>query len=363
MKKVLFTASTYSHINHFHRPYLAALRQEGWTVHVACGGAVQPIVEADQVIHVPFQKKMTAPNNWVATRQLRTLIKKEGYDWIATHTSLAAFFTRLACKGLKNRPRIVNMAHGYLFDDQSSWTKQAILRTAEQMTARETDSLLTMNQWDFDMATRYHLGKTIANIPGIGVDFPHENPDKNTLRKDYNIPEDAFVLLYPAEFSKRKNQKFLINALKNLPKSVFLVLPGNGIFLEEWKTLAQGLPVLFPGYLTDVSPWYQMADCVVSASRSEGLPFHIMEAMYHQKPVVATAVKGHTDLVIPGETGFLFPFDDEATFCHHIQALAESPELVSQFGKTAKAQVMQYGLDVVLPQVMAHYETMCPLEV
>ena len=32
---VLFVASTWSHISNFHRPYLLAFRQLGWTVHAA----------------------------------------------------------------------------------------------------------------------------------------------------------------------------------------------------------------------------------------------------------------------------------------------------------------------------------------
>ena len=36
--KVLFAASTYSHIANFHRPYLRAFSALGWTVDVACGG-------------------------------------------------------------------------------------------------------------------------------------------------------------------------------------------------------------------------------------------------------------------------------------------------------------------------------------
>ena len=61
-RKILFTASTYSHIVHFHRPYLRAFAELGYTVDVACGGAPMEIPEARQVIHLPFEKSMTAPS-------------------------------------------------------------------------------------------------------------------------------------------------------------------------------------------------------------------------------------------------------------------------------------------------------------
>lgn len=43
-RKVLFTASTYSHIVNFHLPYLRRFQEEGWTVHAACGeGHAHPL--------------------------------------------------------------------------------------------------------------------------------------------------------------------------------------------------------------------------------------------------------------------------------------------------------------------------------
>ena len=40
MHRILFTASTFSHIRTFHLPYLRAFRALGWEVDVACGGTL-----------------------------------------------------------------------------------------------------------------------------------------------------------------------------------------------------------------------------------------------------------------------------------------------------------------------------------
>ena len=71
MPKVLFTASTYGHLAAFHRPYLQAFRDMGWQVHTAAGGQLRPLPEADRTVLLPFEKKMTAPANFAAQRQLR----------------------------------------------------------------------------------------------------------------------------------------------------------------------------------------------------------------------------------------------------------------------------------------------------
>ena len=364
--KVLFTASTYSHIANFHRPYLQAFSRLGWTVDVACGGAPRDIPEARRILHLPFEKSITAPSNFRAERLLREDIRRERYTLVSAHTSLAAFFTRLAARGLDTT--VVNTCHGYLFDPDAPSLKGRLLLEAERLTANRTDLLLTMNRRDQEIARRYRLGRQILPIPGMGVDFsPLDSLPSSAgtlLRGELEIPEEAFVLLYPAEFSARKNQAMLQRALALLPPDVYLLLPGNGALLDRCRALAAELGVQdrvrFPGQVSDMGCWYQAADCAVSSSRSEGLPFNIMEAMHCSLPVAASAIKGHEDLVTPGETGFLFPSDDEETCAAQIDRLRSSPELAARLGGQARDASQPYSLEAVLPQVMAAYGAVVP---
>lgn len=369
--KLLFTASTFSHIVHFHLPYLQWFQARGWTVHAACGGSPTELPGAADVLHLPFEKQMTSPKNIYAARKLRAAIKLEQYDLIITHTSLAAFFTRIALKGLKKRPQVINMVHGYLFDSDTPALKRNVLLAAERITAAQTDLLLVMNQWDFELARKYRLGRKVDAVPGIGMDvsrLPAPTPEaRAALRARYGIPADAFVLLYPAEFSKRKSQSVLLRALKELPSNVYLLLPGSGSPMVECTTYAQALGlterVVFPGYVRDMAPWYAAADVSVSASRSEGLPFNIMEAMYMGLPVVASAVKGHVDLIRDGETGLLYPYGDAGACAGRIRELLSSPELRRELGARAHEAVLPFTLARVFPQVTAHYESCFPAPV
>lgn len=365
-RKVLFTASTYSHIAHFHRPYLRAFSALGWTVDVACGGEPIDLPEAHRIIPLPLQKSITSPANLRAVRLLRRELKMENYALISTHTSLAAFFTRLAAEGLD--VTVVNTCHGYLFDHDTPPAKRALLLEAEKFTAKRTDLLLTMNQCDFDIARRHRLGRRLLSIPGVGVDFSPLDAVPpaagKALRSEWDIPEDAFVLIYPAEFSRRKSQETLLRALALLPKQVFLLLPGSGALLEECRSLAGQLGVRdrvrFPGHVSPMGAWYRAADCAVSSSRSEGLPFNIMEAMHCALPVVASDVKGHQDLVRDGQNGLLFPWNDPEACARQLLRLYGDPELASAMGKRGRESVKLYSLDAVLPQVMEAYQTVVP---
>lgn len=361
--KLLFLASTRSHIVNFHRPYLRALREQGWTVHGAWAGEEESLPELDGHFLLTLEKKMTSPANFRAARLLRDRIRREGYHTVIVHTSLAAFFARFALLGMKNRPRVINMVHGYLFDDDSGRARGALMLGAELLTAPVTDLLLTMNRWDFNMAREKKLGTEVAFIPGIGVDFSRLDSQRSgapdLMRRTLDIPEDAFVLIYPAEFSGRKNQQLLIRAMASLPKEVMLVLPGKGDLLEECKALARTLGledrIRFPGHVGNVGAWYEMADAAVSSSRSEGLPFNIMEAMHAGLPVAATAVKGHTDLIEEGVTGLLFPFGDVDACARQISALLADRARARAMGEAASRAVEQYSLREVFPKVMEQY--------
>lgn len=361
-RRVLFTASTFSHIRNFHLPYLKAFHDLDWEVHAACGGEAEQIPYADRAVSLPLQKRMWALSNFRAARILRGMIRTEGYSLVSTHTSLAAFFTRLAVKGMRDRPPLVNMVHGYLFDDRTPALRRAVLLMAERLTAGETDLLITMNRWDCELAKRYSLGREIVEVPGVGVDFSRLDRGQEkggALRKGLGIPEDAVVLIYPAEFSRRKSQAVLIQAMARLPERTVLVLPGEGALWERCGALAAQLGlegrVIFPGHVRDMAPWYGMADIAVSSSRSEGLPFNVMEAMYCGLPVAASAVKGHMDLIHHGETGLLYPYGDPEACAGVIRLFIGDPELRRRLSEAARKDVEKRSLSHVLPKVMDQY--------
>ncbi|WP_312353863.1 glycosyltransferase [Aminipila sp.] len=356
MKKILYAASSYGHILSFHIPYIKQLEERGFIVHAAAAGAsdnVEP--QGTKKINIPFEKSMLSFKNISCTFQLMKLIKKERYDIISVHTSLAAFFVRLAVM-LTNgkKPKVINTVHGYLFDENSPFLKRSILLWAEKFTKPVTDIVAVMNRQDYEIAEKYHLYKDkLIQIPGFGIDteqFSRKNIEEKIRReqslgeineniaeyelkeirekerKKLGFKEEDIVLAYAAEFSKRKNQKMLIQAMTKLPQNIKLFLAGKGDLLQECKglagdlklngknseqSIADGDRVFFLGHVKNLEYYYYLSDICVSASRSEGLPFNIMEAMAMGLPVVATDIKGHQDLVEQDINGYLYWFDNQ----------------------------------------------------
>ena len=92
---------------------------------------------------------------------------------------------------------------------------------------------------------------------------------------------------------------------------------------------------------------------IASSSRIEGLPFNILEAMYMKKPVVATRVKGHTDLIEEGVTGYLYDTPEECASA--LKQMLADPEWCRKMGDEAGKRAGQYGLTQVMPGVMDAY--------
>ena len=362
-RKVLTAVSMFNHSAHFHAAYLHAFQESGWIVHVAGGGDTPALRSADRMISLPFEKRYLSMKNLKAAGLLHRLMAEEQYDLVITHTTLAAFFTRLAVRGLAVKPRVIVMMHGYLFDDDSSRLLRGMLLLAERYTARDTDLLLTMNQWDYALAKQYRLGREIRNIPGLGVDYTQFGELTQTgraqMRQRLGLSPDSFVLFFAAEFTTRKSQQVLIRMMKELPERAVLVLAGSGIRKEDCMELtkAEGLDsrVLFPGYVDPTWPWYSMADVAVSSSRLEGMPFNVMEAMHMGLPIVASRVKGNTDLITDEKNGLLVPYGDSHAFAQAVRRLIDSPELCRRLGAQARADSEKYAIERILPGVMELY--------
>ena len=372
-RRILFTASTCSHIYHFHRPYLRAFTGLGWEVDVACGGADYPLPEAGEFVHIPFEKRMTSLQNVQAVRALRSLIQARSYALVSCHTSLAAFFTRAAVMGMRDRPLVACTAHGYLFDGETPPARRLLLSGAERLTAPVTDLLMTMNRWDTRYALRQRLGKRVVEIPGVGVELvrPPEEGEREVLRRVLGFADTDFLMIYAAEFSKRKSQEVLIQALARLPERAVLLLPGEGAEKDRCRALAESLGlggrVVFPGQVPreagpgrDMTAWYAASDAAVSSSRSEGLPFNVMEAMGRGLPVAASDVKGNQDLIRHGENGLLYPYGDVEGCAAQMKRLLNAPEEARRMGERSRADSLAYGLEAVLPQVMEVYQQSFP---
>lgn len=364
-KKMLFCASTSSHIQNFHLPYIKAFHEQGYEVHVL-GNKNVDIPFADKVFALNFEKSLLSFQNIKVFLKIKTLLRQECYQKISTNTALAAILVRAAVLFLKERPRVYHIAHGYLFN-RNTGLKKWMYFLPEKMVAGITDELLVMNREDEKIAKAYHLykgGLTYADGMGIplGKYTPVTEEERATARRNYQIEEHTVVFTYAAELSNRKNHALLLRAFAkaNLEHGL-LLLAGDGSTKEECKALAKQLGtedrVRFLGHVNDIPTLYAASDAVVSSSKIEGLPFNIMEAEGRGLPIIASDIKGHQELIRDGWNGRLIPLQEEQAFAKALQAFSNMPLQERKiWGHNSAEHFQNFTLDKVYPVIMKFYE-------
>jgi glycosyltransferase involved in cell wall biosynthesis len=140
--------------------------------------------------------------------------------------------------------------------------------------------------------------------------------DEGFLAADASRVPGAPKLVCVARLSPEKCIDVLLQAASVLALEGLdfeLALLGDGPERESLEELARGLGlfahVRFEGWKSgaEVRTFLLGARALVLASASEGLPVVIMEALALRRPVIATAVGGIPELVVPGECGWLVP--------------------------------------------------------
>jgi glycosyltransferase involved in cell wall biosynthesis len=136
--------------------------------------------------------------------------------------------------------------------------------------------------------------------------------DRAEARRLLGVPPGMQVVGTVGRLAFQKAPEDFVRALAGLRRSdVFGVWIGDGPLRAKTERLARRLGLsgrmLFTGNRRDVEALLPGMDVFAMASRYEGLPCAIVEAMSAGLPVVATAVNAVPDVVIAGETGLLAP--------------------------------------------------------
>ena len=176
------------------------------------------------------------------------------------------------------------------------------------------------------------------------------------------IPE-APRLVCVGRLCEAKGQVLLVEAAAALAaKNVRfeLVLVGDGPLRGDLeRAIARhglGEHVRITGWLSSTQVREQLlaARALVLPSFAEGLPVVIMEAMALRRPVLSTYIAGIPELVVPAQTGWLFPAGSLDALVAALEAcLAASTERLQSMGDAARTRVIErHSIDTEARKLM-----------
>lgn len=196
--------------------------------------------------------------------------------------------------------------------------------------------------------------------------------DRRAVRRDLNVPPDAFVVGCIGQIALRKAQDLFLEAclraaagLPNL--QVWLVGERYSAKEESVKfegrlhVLADAEPlrgkVQFLGCRRDVAALLTAMDLVVVPSRQEPLSRVALEALAMGRPVLATDVGGTAEILEGGRCGVLVAPDDPQALADQILRLAGNADLRQQLGRAGRRRVEFFSPQRNVETVVAVYRS------
>jgi glycosyltransferase EpsD len=368
MTKVLYVATSDTHLATFHKPYIHWLKGRGCQVDIAVEQRGNYIFDDVANTHnLAFPRSISLRQLFKTYKDLKSIINNGNYALIHCHTPIPSVLARLASISARKRgTKVLYTAHGFHFFRGSPLINWLMYYPVELVLSRFTDGIVTINREDYEHATQKLLCKNVYQIKGIGVDSKRfQSRDlsmRNELRTTFGYDTDDFILLYIAEFIPRKNHKFIIRALPQLQARIpklKVLFAGTGFQLGPMLQLASELGVNevihFLGFRDDIQLLCAVSDLGISSSLQEGLPIGVLELMMTGVPVVATSERGHRELIDDGINGYMYQHGDTETFIDRITKLYNDTDLRESMAQNAYKKAQSFDIELSLQSMADIY--------
>lgn len=365
-KRILVTSTDLMMVQ-FLLPHIRNLAKNGYAVEIACsevGGRMKEICEkigdCVQKVHVVnLHRSPINPGNFKGFREMKQIVEQGHYNTIWTNEPVMGVVTRLAAKKVRKcGTKVLYMVHGFHFYDGAPKLNWMIYYPIEKMMASKADVICTVNREDYKRAKDFNV-KDVKYIHGIGINTARLTAGEiqKDIRDELGLNADAFLVLSVGELNENKNQKVIIEAISLLKdKKIHYILCGKGNQLEQLKTLVEerklNRNVHFLGYRTDVVDICSQADVYVMPSKREGLPVASLEAMYCGLPLVTSNIRGLSDVMKNGVSGYMCNPEDVNGFAKGIKKLKENPEMRKKMGEYNRETVKPYCIGEAKKEVL-----------
>jgi glycosyltransferase involved in cell wall biosynthesis len=176
--------------------------------------------------------------------------------------------------------------------------------------------------------------------------------EASNWKRSLGIPEDHRVVLFAGKCEEKKRPLDLLRAFLDAKlERTSLLYVGSGPQEAELRTAAAGKPdVLFSPFRNQSQMPMAYAACDVfvlpSYGPAETWGLAVNEAMCVGRPVIVSDHVGcGRDLVLPGETGLIFPAGDVGALRQALQSAFADPGRLRSWGERANAHIRSFSYE------------------
>ena len=279
------------------------------------------------------------------------IIKKENIDIVCFQDPVSSFFSILFLKVRRAEVKIVVETHGDFIETLSLEKNLVLPRLYKQLfyimakySIGKSNIIRAVSSSTEQQVLDIDSSKSVVRFPAW-IDFKDfQNIEPKPLSKD------KFNILFIGSVTDRKKPHMIIEAIQRInDKSYNLSIVGpapNEKYFKELKDLIDKsdlqnqVSLIGPVDRESVKDYYSTSNLMILPSISEGLARVIFESQVAMCPVLVTDAPGMSDIVIDGQTGYVFESNNLDSLSLKIEYINNNYDEASLVAKNAKGFIL-----------------------
>jgi len=279
------------------------------------------------------------------------IIKKENIDIVCFQDPVSSFFSILFLKVRRAEVKIVVETHGDFIEALSLEKNLVLPRVYKKLfyimakySIGKSNIIRAVSSSTEQQVLDIDSSKSVVRFPAW-IDFKDfQNIEPKPLSKD------KFNILFIGSVTDRKKPHMIIEAIQRIyDKSYHLSIVGpapNEKYFKELKDLIDKsdlqnqVSLIGPVDRESVKDYYSTSNLMILPSISEGLARVIFESQVAMCPVLVTDAPGMSDIVIDGQTGYVFESNNLDSLSLKIEYIKNNYDEASLVAKNAKGFIL-----------------------
>ena len=308
--------------------------------------------------------------DWGFARKVSRLLETRKFDLVQSHERIAGcdiyragdgvhrewLGQRMRTLGVFGRLRIgLSPYHHYV-----KFAELALFRNP-RLRAVICNSRMVKSEIQNYFSVPDHKLHVIYNGVDVQAFSPELKRHRETIRKQFFIPQEATLFLFVGSGFERKGVCQTLEAMAQLPPDAYLIVVGRDKrikrFLRQTKTLKIEDRVRFVGVQFDVKPFYGAADALVLPTLYDPFPNVVLEAMATGLPVIISTQCGAAELIEHGRNGYVCDALDRPALIEAMRALMNAG-VQKRMADEARNTVLPMNQEAMLEQLLKLYHGM-----
>lgn len=308
------------------------------------------------VIHLPITRKFNPFIDFYCFLQLQLQLKKNKFNLLISSSPKGGLLTSLVSLFfLFKKYKRIHIVTGQIWYDKTGLVRN-FLKAIDKFIFYKCNLILADSLSQIKFLTNEGFAnypiKLIANGSMKGVDTKDFFKDDNLRslnRKNLNIKNSEFVILFLGRINKQKGILLLLDVFARLLRNgieVKLLIVGrdeeNLVNYIKTNYFEFHNNIIIKNYTNNIKDIYSCSDLLCLPSSREGFGMTVIEANSFELPVIASDVVGIKDSVINNETGLLFDAGSNNQFYECIKLLYYDKGLRLKLGSNGRKRVIKY---------------------